>query len=233
MKSSIDLKADMDLQSAHARLQQLERGEWYRWGAALIIPIVLTMGLLALSLPISVNDSLSSQKQLELTVHGLLALVLLFDAFVVYQQVMITRLRRQLTSQLGLIAALDLIKHPKSEETQAAEAEAKDRRRLVRAHFDQQLKVRSMSASGKEVVTHGRIRDITEHGIGAVVPVALNPGDQVTLEFTADGCLLALKAAIVHRRGFRYGMEFVALAEPAQDTLRRIRLQQLATAPAN
>jgi len=155
----------------------------------------------------------------------------LFDVFVIYQQVMITRLRRQLTSQLGLIAALDLIKHPQPGSVQNEEA-LKERRRLVRAHFDQQLKVKSVSEAGREVVTQGRIRDITEHGIGAVVPVSLNPGDVVTLEFMADGCQLALKACIVHRRGFRYGMEFVGLAEPDENTLRRIRLEQLAEAPA-
>jgi hypothetical protein len=221
----------MDLQSTHAKLQQLERGEWYRWGAALTIPVVLTLGLLALSLPISMNEVIAGQKQLYLTVRGLLGLVLLFDVFVIYQQLMITRLRRQLTSQLGLIAALDLMKHPQGEPVPEDDPQ-KERRRLVRAHFDQQLKVKSTSQMGKEVVSQGRIRDITEHGIGAVVPVSFNPGDEVTLEFSADGCQLALKAAIVHRRGFRYGMEFVGLTEPDEDTLRRIRLQQLATATA-
>jgi hypothetical protein len=220
----------MDLQSAHARLRQLERGEWYRWGAALVIPVVLTLGLLALSLPISANDGIAGQKQLEVTVRGLLGLVLLFDIFVIYQQVMITRLRRQLTSQLGLIAALDLIKHPKAEPVLSEEI-LKDRRRLVRAQFDQQIKVRSTTDAGKEIVTQGRIRDITEHGIGAVVPVSLFPGDEVTLEFTAGGCQLTLKACIVHRRGFRYGMEFVGLGENDEDALRQIRLQQLAAAP--
>jgi hypothetical protein len=172
------------------------------------------------------------QRQLAMMVRCLLGRVLLFDVFVVYQQVSITKLRRQLTSQLGLIAALDLIKRPQAEPLppRASEQEARqERRRLVRAQFDEQLKVKALTEAGRETVTQGRIRDMTEHGIGAIIPISLNPGDVITVEFLADGCLLALKASVVHRRGFRYGMEFTGLTETDEETLRRIRLQQLAT----
>jgi hypothetical protein len=233
MSVSTFTQAGLDLRATHDRLQRLERNEWYRWGVALFIPLILTIALWVLSLSAGANDS-ADQAQLEIKVRSLLGMVLLFDVFIIYQQVVITRLRRQLTSQLGLIAALDLIKRPEGEpkaRRNREEEAPQERRRLVRAQFDQQVKVKTVTEGGRETITQGRIRDMTENGIGAVIPVSLQTGDVVGVEFLADGCPLSLKARVVFRRGFRYGMEFTGLAEGDEELLRRLRLQQLALLP--
>jgi hypothetical protein len=212
MSATVYLKSDLlDLRATHDRLKQLEHGEWFRWGATLAITLALTMGLLALSLP-SLPGDLFDRQQLEVAVRALLGLVLLFDVFVIHQQYLITHLRRQLTSQLGLITALDLIKHPRTE-SEPESVPTTERRRLVRCQLDQQLKVRVMGRRNRETIVQGRIRDMTEQGLGAVIPTPLEPGDIVTVEFSADGCPLALRAVVRHRRGFRYGLEFTGLTE--------------------
>ena len=235
MGASAYLKSDLDLRTTHARLEQMERGEWARWGAAMAIPLFLTAGLSVLTLGGFSRDAFA-QQQLEIAVRALLGLVLLFDAFVIYQQILITRLRRQLTSQLGLIAALDLIKRPGEPEREFApepQPASMERRRLVRVEFDHQVKVRSTDEYGKEVTNQGRIRDMSEHGIGAVIPASFRTGDVITAEFKADGVPLALRAVVRYRRGFRYGMEFTGLTAPDAESLRRLRLKQLASGSPN
>lgn len=218
MAASRQMQWEMDLRATHARLTQLERGEWFRWGAVIVISLALTLGLLVLSLPAARPDSLG-QDQLDLGIRGLLALVLLFDVFAIHQQVLITRLRRQLTQQLNLIVALDLLKGPARDEPAQAPSE---RRTIPRSHFEQILRVTSVG--GTKVNIQGRIRDITEAGLGAVIPAPLEPGEEVTLEFTANDCHLALKAVVRYRRGIHYGFKFLGLTEASARTLREIRL---------
>jgi hypothetical protein len=228
MSATVYLKSDLlDLRATHNRLEQLEHGEWFRWGATLAITLALTIGVLALSLP-SVPGDLFDRQQLEVAVRGLLALVLLFDVFVIHQQYMITHLRRQLTSQLGLITALDLIKHPQTE-SEAESVPKTEHGRLVRCRLDQQLKVRVIGCRNRETIVQGRIREVTAQGLEAVIPSPLKPGDIVTVEFSADGCPLALRAVVRHRRGFRYGLEFTGLTERDATTLSKIRRESVRT----
>jgi hypothetical protein len=229
MSASVLLKSDLDLGAARVRLEQLEHGEWFRWSVALALPILLTMGLVVLSMPVG-QRGLFAQGQLDIAVRGLLGLVLLYDTFAIYQQVLITRLRRQLMSQLGLIAALDLIKHPDAGTEGDAATAPQDRRRVVRCHFSHELRVKTGDGSKPEPGVLGRITDISEHGLGAVIPTSLKSGDVVTLEFAADGCKLSVRAMVRYCRGLRYGMEFIALAKADVEKLRQIRVQQLAGA---
>ncbi len=208
----------MDLRATHARLIQLERGEWLRWGAAVVVTLALTLGLSVLSLPVMRRDVLD-QVQLDTGIRSLLGMVLLFDIFVLYQQALITRLRRQLTDQLGLIAALDVL-NPVPEEGDATEVAA-ERRRLPRYRFDQQLRI--TTRRGRTCNAQGRIRDISEHGLGAVVPEPLEPGDEVTLNFSIDTCELEVKAVVRYRRGIHYGFEFVGLTDTYAEAVRQIR----------
>src|SRR5689334_1058700 len=124
------------LQEIQAGLERLERREWWRWAAALLIMLLLTLGVFSLSLP-GVGKDTFSQEQLSLTVRGLFALVLVFDFFAIYQQVQISRLRKQLAGQIGMLAALEALK-PATPEDQAGK---KERRRSQRYPFDQRLTV--------------------------------------------------------------------------------------------
>src|SRR5262249_34115966 len=90
-------------------LERLERREWWRWGVALLIMLLLTFGVFALSLS-GVRKEVLNDFQFEPLVPGLFALVLVFDFFAIYQQVLISRLRRQLSSQIGMMGALEAIK---------------------------------------------------------------------------------------------------------------------------
>lgn len=197
-------------------LERLERREWWRWGVALFIMLLLTFGVFALSLS-GVRKELN-ELQFDFAVPGLFALVLIFDFFAIYQQVLISRLRRQLSTQIGMMAALEALKPA----VKADPDRQKDRRRSPRHPFDQRLKVKA-TVKGKETVYLGRVIDISELGIAAVLPASLERGDQVIVEFRGgeDDAVLVLPAIVRYANGFRHGCEFVGLTDPELEKVRR------------
>ena len=78
-------------------MQQVEGREWWLWGFAVVVTLVLTLGIVALTFPglhLSTDDSYSHI--LKEWVRGLAALVLLFDLYTVYQHLQLQRIRRRL-----------------------------------------------------------------------------------------------------------------------------------------
>lgn len=214
------------LREIQAGLERLERREWWRWATALLIMLLLTVGVFLLSFP-GTNKDIFRPYQWNMAVPGLFAVVLVFSAFVVHQQTQISRMRRQLSSQIGMLAALEVLK-PVALEDQAGWSE---RRRGDRHAFDQRLKV-TARVDGQDSTLYGRIIDLSEHGLGAVISGSLQRGDEATLEFSmgAGRRALLLKAIIRYSRGFRHGFEFsgVKTAE-----LEQIRTSLLELAPAS
>lgn len=200
-----------------AGLERLERRDWWRWVTALLIMLLLTLGVLSLSLPRMRPDALT-QDRLEMAARGLLGLVLIFGFFALHQQVLISRLRRQLAGQIGMLATLEVLKPASAEE----EKGRKERRRAQRFPFDQRLKLIA-KVEGKEAVFHGRIVDVSELGLGAVISGSLERGDQVLLEFkgAAGDVTFRLRATTRSARGFRHGFQFSELSPPDVQELRR------------
>jgi hypothetical protein len=208
-QSKLD-SVELDLDQTQARLDQLERQEWWRWSIAFFVMLVLTFGLFALSLSVRGGLTWQEQAQLNITMRGLLALVLLFDVFVVHQQMLITRLRRDLAIQLRAGTTLEALKKIDGN----ANSPHDERRHFRRLGVDRRVRVNS-SHEGKPICVHGRIRDISEEGMGAVIPRSLSINEQVTLEFSIENGHEGIVSAIVrHRRGFLYGFDFVSI-EPS------------------
>jgi hypothetical protein len=180
---------------------------------------LLTLGVLALSQGLGKEAFAANELDLHLAVPGLLALVLLFDFFVLYQQLRISRLRRQLAGQIGMLAALEVLKPADSTE----QAGQRERRRGYRAPLDQRLTVNAV-IQGKPAVLYGRVIDISELGLGAVISGSLERGDQVMLEVNlgAGADVLCLNAVIRYARGFRHGFEFLGLAAAERKRLERV-----------
>ena len=81
-------------------MRQVEGREWWLWGAAVAITLVLTFGILSLALP-SFEQSAGKTDSLNLKewFRGLAALVLLFDLYIIYQQRQLHKIRRQLAER--------------------------------------------------------------------------------------------------------------------------------------
>src|SRR5579871_614647 len=76
-------------------LRKIERKEWWLWSAAFVVSLLLTLGLISFVLPMLQQEQFD-WGQLAHSVRGLVGLVFLFDIYVVYQQLQIYRMRRQL-----------------------------------------------------------------------------------------------------------------------------------------
>ncbi len=83
-----------------ARMSQVENREWWLWGFAVGVTLVLTFGILSLTFP---GLHLASDRlylvSLREWVRALAALVLLFDIYTVYQHLQLQRMRRQLNER--------------------------------------------------------------------------------------------------------------------------------------
>lgn len=215
MKTGNNPEASM--REIQAGLERLERREWWRWAVALAIVALLTFAVFSLSLPSLGKDSLT-QAQSDLAVRGLFALVLIFDFFAVYQQILITRLRRQLAGQIGMLATLEAIRPAATEP-----APWKERRRSPRYAFDQRLKVKA-TVKGRETVYFGRIIDIGEFGLAAVLSGSLDRDEKAILEFSPpEGHkILSLPATARYANGFRHGFEFASLSAAQWEEVRQV-----------
>jgi len=88
------------------QLKTLERRDWWLWSLAILVMLLLTVAVVSLSFPTLAPQDPFFQFSLNQSVRGLVGLVLLFNAYSIYQQVMIKRLRRQFSEQLDAMGHL-------------------------------------------------------------------------------------------------------------------------------
>ena len=82
------------------RMRQVEGREWWLWGSAVAVTLLLTFGILSLTLPgFHLPTDNAYSLNLKEWVRGLAALVLLFDIYTIYQQRELQRIRRQLAER--------------------------------------------------------------------------------------------------------------------------------------
>jgi len=98
-----------EMKKVQTALRRLERHDWWLWWAAVVVMLLLTVAVVSLSLPTLMEDRGNFfQFNLEQAVRGLVGLVLLFNTYTIYQQVLIKRLRSQMAGQIELMASLRL-----------------------------------------------------------------------------------------------------------------------------
>ncbi len=81
-----------------ARVRKVERRQWWLWASAIVITLLLTVGMASFSLSFKQSDPTFSFT-LRRSIRGLIGLVFLFDLYTIYQQILIHRIRRQLSAQ--------------------------------------------------------------------------------------------------------------------------------------
>ena len=96
-----DRPSDQRLSELHADLQKLERRDWWLWSLAVVVMLVLTFAVVSLSFPSLVKvDDPFFQASLNRAVRGLIGLVLIFNAYTIYQQITVKRLRREFSKKI-------------------------------------------------------------------------------------------------------------------------------------
>ena len=93
------------MREIRARLLRLERQDWWLWGVAIVVMLLLTVAVFSFSAPRMLEEETPSfQYRLGEAMRGLSGLVLLFALHVIYQQILVKRLRRQLANQIEMMA---------------------------------------------------------------------------------------------------------------------------------
>src|SRR5262250_1846661 len=89
--------ADAGTDESIRERQRLERRHWWVRGYSILIIVLLTFAVISLTLPalISGAETIFGIKLRE-AVYGLIALILLFNIYTIYQEMLIQRLRTQL-----------------------------------------------------------------------------------------------------------------------------------------
>jgi diguanylate cyclase (GGDEF)-like protein len=104
-----DPAAEERLAGVQAQLQKLERRDWWLWSMAVVVMFFLTFAVFSLTFPglIKIDDPFF-QTSLNRAVQGLIVLVLIFNAYTIYQQVMVKQLRRQFSAKLDEMRVLQV-----------------------------------------------------------------------------------------------------------------------------
>ncbi len=93
--------SDARLIELQAELLKLEHRDWWLWSMAVVVMLLLTFAVFAMSFPglIKVDDPFF-EASMNRAVRGLIGLVLIFNAYTIYQQITVKRLRRDFSRKI-------------------------------------------------------------------------------------------------------------------------------------
>jgi len=93
-------KRQSPVDTVKTNLRRIERREWQLWIVAILVSLVLLCGLMAFILPgLGLGQSKFSLRLLPPVVQGLVALVLIFDIYTIFQQLQIHRMRNRMAER--------------------------------------------------------------------------------------------------------------------------------------
>jgi hypothetical protein len=103
----------------------------------------------------------------------------------------------------------------------AAAGRPSDRRRATRYQIEAGMVARS--AGNRSRVIRGRIVDLSQAGVSAVIAADLSMGEVFEIEFGLPYASkpVRIEAAICNREGYRYGLEFVLALAAQQELINR------------
>lgn len=98
----------------------------------------------------------------------------------------------------------------------------KELRHMLRSGLNRRLQIRTFH-QGRPTLFHGRIRNISQDGMGAVVPCSLQINEYVALTFAMeDGRECTVSAVVRHCQGLRSGFKFICIEPSLREAIARI-----------
>jgi len=89
-------------------LQHLDRKQWWLWSTTVAVLLLLTLAIASFTFPAMLSrDEFGYSFFLNQSVRALVGIVLLFSVYLVYQQMLIGRLRLQLADQIESLAKVE------------------------------------------------------------------------------------------------------------------------------
>jgi diguanylate cyclase (GGDEF)-like protein len=89
-------------------MRKLDRRQWWLWSTTVTILLLLTLGVASFAFPSMLNrEQWTYSFYLNQSVRALVGVVLLFSVYLIYQQVLISRMRNQLSDQIHSLAKVE------------------------------------------------------------------------------------------------------------------------------
>jgi len=90
-------------------MRRLQRRQWWMWSSAVLVTLLLTLAIASFAFPgLLAQAEAFSSFYLNQTVRGLVGLVLLFNVYTIYQQLLIHRIQKQLTEQMEAMTKMEV-----------------------------------------------------------------------------------------------------------------------------
>jgi len=164
------------MEDIQAKLRKLEQRDWWLWCTALVIMALLALGFFSLALFGAPADQSSSLGHLWYAAAALLGLILLFGAYIVYQQNQIKSLRYNLAEQVAEGARL---------QTQTTELQRFTLLDPVTGLYTRQFLEQHFATEVARSVRHG-------HSLNGLI-LSINQFDQVATRHGPTGMDLLLR----------------------------------------
>jgi diguanylate cyclase (GGDEF)-like protein len=96
-------------QQIRANIRRIARRQWWLWSSGMMVTLLLTLGVASFAFPglLSETEALYSF-HLNLAIRGLVGLVLLFNVYTVYQQLLIHRIQSKLSDQVEALGKMEV-----------------------------------------------------------------------------------------------------------------------------
>jgi diguanylate cyclase (GGDEF)-like protein len=99
-KSVVEFSAN-PAKNIQLKMRQMDRRQWWLWSYAIMVTLLLLVAVASFAFPALLSNADNYYSFfLNQAVRGLVGMVLIFNVYVIYQQLEITRIRRQLTDQV-------------------------------------------------------------------------------------------------------------------------------------
>src|SRR6201998_476920 len=99
-KSVVEFSAN-PAKNIQLKMRQMDRRQWWLWSYAIMVTLLLLVAVASFAFPALLSNADTYYSFfLNQAVRGLVGMVLIFNVYVIYQQLQITRIRRQLTDQV-------------------------------------------------------------------------------------------------------------------------------------
>jgi diguanylate cyclase (GGDEF)-like protein len=109
-KSSVVEFGAKPVKEIQLTMSRMDRRQWWLWSYAIMVTLLLLTAVASFAFPALLSEVDSDYSfLLNQAVRGLVGLVLIFNVYVIYQQLQISRIRRQLTDQVFAVDKVETL----------------------------------------------------------------------------------------------------------------------------
>jgi diguanylate cyclase (GGDEF)-like protein len=96
-------------QQIRTNIHRIARRQWWLWSSGMLVTLLLTLGVASFAFPGLLSETEAFYSfNLNLAIRGLVGLVLLFNVYTVYQQLLIYRIQSRLSDQVEALGKMEV-----------------------------------------------------------------------------------------------------------------------------